>query len=58
MTRKTTPWHEVRRAVGEDAQTGETIYEVREERTLSTGMTETRQAVKRWERSETPHQSY
>jgi hypothetical protein len=45
-----TKWREVRVAIGTDARTGQTIYEVREERRLSNGMTETRRAVKRYEK--------
>jgi hypothetical protein len=44
------PWYETRKALGTDAQTGETIYLVRKQRILPGGYIETEHRVTRWER--------
>jgi hypothetical protein len=49
--RKPGPWFESKREVGTDTQSGETIYEVREQRILPGGYVETKPNVKRLVRS-------
>lgn len=51
-TRKPGPWHEIKREIGRDAKTDEAIYEVREQRFLPGGYTETRNTAKRFERKQ------
>jgi hypothetical protein len=52
--RKPGPWHETKREVCTDTRSGETIYEVREQRILPGGYVETKANVKRWERAIAP----